>query len=50
MASSDRDATVGMIMMPITKPATSALKILGPSPTGQMSRKKGVMPLRAKNP
>ncbi len=50
MASSDRDATVGMIMMPITKPATSALNTRGPSPSGQMSCSSGVMPLRAKNP
>ena len=37
-------------MMPIVMPATSALKIAGPSPTGQMSRRKGVIPRSAKKP
>jgi hypothetical protein len=50
MASSEMDATVGRIMMPMTRPADSALNTWGGVPNSQFSRSSGVMNVRAKNP
>ena len=50
MASSEMEATVGRIMMPITRPADSALKTRGGVPNSQFSRSSGVTNVRAKNP
>jgi hypothetical protein len=47
MASSLRDATSGMIMTPMTKPALMELNVLNP---GNQSCRSGVIKVRAKNP
>ncbi len=50
IASSDSEATVGRIMIPITRPAESALKTPGFSPMNQMSWSSGVTKVSAKKP
>ena len=50
IASSEMEATVGRIMMPITRPAERALNTWGGVPNSQLSRSSGVMNVRAKNP
>ena len=50
MASSEMEATVGRIMMPITRPAERALNTPGGVPNSQFSRSSGVTNVRAKNP
>ena len=51
MTSSDRDETNGMIMIPMTTPAASALSELTSSPRpAPRSRKKGAIVRAAKKP
>ena len=50
IASSDSEATVGRIMMPMTSPAESALKTPGCSPNGHRSWTNGLTNVSAKKP